>query len=60
MTGTKKKTQKENKVAKVHHDLEGFDVKIDKFGELTSNINVDALNAFLDKNVNDKKLHNLE
>jgi len=57
MTGTKRKTKKkENKVAKVHQELAGLDVRVNRFGELTSSIDVDKLNEFLDKNVEDKKL----
>ena len=41
---------------KVHKDLEGFDIKIDKFGEIKGNVNIDKINAFLDKNLDDKKL----
>ncbi len=49
------KQTKANK-AKVHKDLKGFDIKIDKFGEIKSNLDIDTINAFLNKNVNDKKL----
>jgi len=41
---------------KVHKDLHGFDVSIDQFGEIKSNMNIEKLNEFLDKNVDDKKL----
>jgi len=41
---------------KVHKDLNGFDVSIDQFGEIKSNMNIEKLNEFLDKNVDDKKL----
>lgn len=41
---------------KVHKDLQGFDVTIDQFGEIKSNMNIEKLNEFLDKNVDDKKL----
>jgi len=44
--------------AKVHKDLEGLNVKIDSMGELSSNLNIDKINEFLDKNVEDKKLNN--
>ena len=50
----KKKPQKGN--PEVHGDLKGFDIKINEFGEITSNIGVDKLNDFLDENVEDKKL----
>lgn len=41
---------------KVHDELSGFDIKINSFGELQSNMNVDDINAFLNENVEDKKL----
>ena len=44
------------KKPKVHKDLEGFEISIDQFGELKSNMNIEKINAFLDKNVDDKKL----
>lgn len=40
----------------VHKDLEGFDIKINAFGEIVSSKRVDELNEFLDENVTDKKL----
>ncbi len=36
--------------------LEGFDIKINEFGEIESNFDIDRINVFLDKNVEDKKL----
>ncbi|MCK6617218.1 MAG: hypothetical protein L6Q51_06215 [Cyclobacteriaceae bacterium] len=44
------------KKPRVHKDLQGFEVSIDQFGELKSNMDIEKLNAFLDKNVEDKKL----
>ncbi|MFZ6009391.1 MAG: hypothetical protein ACOYXT_03515 [Bacteroidota bacterium] len=41
---------------KVHKELEGFDITIDSFGEIKSNMNIEKLNEFLNKNVEDKKL----
>jgi hypothetical protein len=41
---------------KVHKDLQGFDVSIDAFGEIKSNMDIEKINEFLDKNVDDKKL----
>lgn len=40
----------------VHNELSGFDIKINEFGEIVSNFNVDKINEFLDENVEDKKL----
>ncbi|HYC87269.1 MAG TPA: hypothetical protein VEB86_18685 [Chryseosolibacter sp.] len=41
---------------KVHKDLQGFDVSIDSFGEIKSNMDIEKINEFLNKNVDDKKL----
>lgn len=41
---------------RVHKDLDGFELSIDQFGELKSNMKIEKLNEFLDKNVDDKKL----
>ena len=45
---------------KVHKDLKGFDIKINQFGEIETNFEVDQLNSFLNDNVEDKKLVNRE
>jgi hypothetical protein len=49
-------SKQKNKTPKVHEDLEGFDIKIDKFGEIKGNLDIDKINKFLDKNLDDKKL----
>jgi len=41
---------------KVHKELQGFDIEINQFGEISSNMNIEKINDFLDKNVDDKKL----
>ena len=41
---------------KVNPELDGFDIKIDTFGEIQTNYNVDKINKFLNKHVDDKKL----
>ena len=41
---------------KVHKELQGFDISIDSFGEIKSNMNIEKINAFLNENVDDKKL----
>lgn len=41
---------------KVHKDLQGLDISIDQFGEIKANMDIEKLNEFLDKNVDDKKL----
>ena len=50
-----KKKPKKGK-PEVHEELEGFDIKINEFGEIISNFSVDKINEFLDENVDDKKL----
>ena len=52
----KKKTDKAEKKARVHKELEGFEIKINPLGEITSSYTIDQLNDFLDRNVHDKKL----
>lgn len=41
---------------KVNPELDGFDIKIDTFGEIKTNYNVDKINKFLNRHVDDKKL----
>ena len=51
------KSKQDNKPKpKVHKDLQGFDVSIDSFGEIRSNMDIEKINEFLNKNVDDKKL----
>ena len=52
----KKKTNKKEEKPKVNPELEGFDVNIDSFGEIKSTLDIDKINEFLNKNVDDKKL----
>lgn len=51
-----KKDKKDEKKPSVHKDLEGFDIKINSFGEIIRSHDIDDLNKFLDDNVEDKKL----
>jgi len=48
--------KKKDSKPKVNPELEGFDVKINKFGEIKSSYDIDKMNDFLNKNVEDKKL----
>lgn len=48
--------KEENKKPKVHKDLKGMSVEINSFGEIKTNIDIDKINDFLNKNVEDKKL----
>ena len=52
----KNKNDKEEEAPKVHKDLEGFKIKINDFGEITTSYDVEKINAFLNENVEDKKL----
>lgn len=53
----KKETPKEPKEKlHVHPELEGFEININHLGEITSTYDIDKINAFLNKNVADKKL----
>ncbi len=45
---------------RVHKDLEGFDIQINSFGEITTSFDMDRVNEFLNKNVDDKKLRDRE
>ena len=51
----KKKVSKDNK-PKVNKDLEGFDIQVNSFGEIITNYDINKINEFLNKNVDDKKL----
>ncbi len=46
--------------AEVHEELEGFDIKIDAFGQMDRNTSVEKLRAFLDERTDDKKVHREE
>ncbi len=45
---------------KVHKNLDGFNIKINSFGEIESNLNTDKLNAFLDENMEGKEVEDPE
>ena len=38
--------------------LPGFDIKINSFGEIESTYDINTINTFLNKNLEDKKLKN--
>lgn len=54
----KKDEQSSKKQSKprVHSELRGFEVTINQFGELQSSMNIEKINDFLNRNVDDKKL----
>jgi hypothetical protein len=55
----KKKSVKKGK-PKVNSELDGFDIQINSFGEIITSYDLDKINEFLDKNVDDKKLRSRE
>lgn len=50
--------KKKNKIdeAQVNPELRGLDIRVNEFGEIISNVSIEKLNDFLDRNVMDKKL----
>ena len=54
--GSTKKNLKIKPKPRVHKDLDGLEVSIDSFGEIRSNMRIEKINEFLNKNVDDKKL----
>ncbi len=52
----KKPIQKDKEKPRVHPDLNGFDIDINSFGEVKTNYDLDKINMFLNKHVDDKKL----
>ncbi|WP_162416338.1 hypothetical protein [Cyclobacterium roseum] len=54
-----KKTKKKD-IPKVNEELEGFNMNINSFGEISSSFSIDKINEFLNKNVDDKKLRDRE
>ncbi len=51
-----KKKKKQKTKPRVHKDLDGFEISINNFGEIQSNMDIEKINKFLNKNVDDKKL----
>ena len=43
-----------------HDELKGFDIRINEFGQIRSTLPIDRLNAFLNENLQDKKLKDLD
>jgi hypothetical protein len=53
----KKKIDPEKKTS-VNPELEGFDIRINPFGEIQSNFDIEEINEFLNRKLKDKKLKN--
>lgn len=41
---------------RVHKELEGFNIEINSFGEIVTSFEIDKINQFLNRTVDDKKL----
>ncbi len=52
----KEKKNKPKTMPKVHKDLVGFDIEIDSFGEIKTSFDINKINEFLNKEMDDKKL----
>ncbi len=53
-----KKKENPDEKPKVHPELEGFELNVNSFGEITTNFDIDKVNEFLNRKVDDKKLRN--
>lgn len=56
--GRRKKEDLNNPDPKLNKALEGFDITINTFGEISSTLPIEKLNEFLNQNVGDRKLKN--
>jgi len=54
------KKEKGKDKPKMHDELDGFQISINEFGQITSSFEVDKLNDFLNEHVADKKLYDSE
>ena len=52
----KKTAPDPNKKARVHKELEGFEIGVNPLGEIISNYSIEQINQFLGRHVRDKKL----
>ncbi|NML66866.1 hypothetical protein HHL22_16800 [Hymenobacter sp. RP-2-7] len=55
-TKPKQKPAEPEKKARVHKDLEGFEIGVNPLGEITSNYSIEQINEFLGRHVRDKKI----
>lgn len=46
---------KKEEKPRVHKELEGLSFEVDEFGEIKSTFEIDKINQFLNKHVDDKK-----
>ncbi len=59
-TKPKQKPDEPEKKARVHKELEGFEIGVNPLGEITSNYSIEQINQFLGRHVRDKKIVNRE
>jgi len=52
----KKNKVDKNQKPKVAKELDGLELNVDSFGEISNSLSIDRINEFLNKNVDDKKL----
>lgn len=50
------KRKPQSGLPQVHENLKGYNLEIDAFGEVRSNISIECINDFLNSNANDKKI----
>ena len=55
-TKPKQKPAEPEKKARVHKELEGFEIGVNPLGEITSNYSIEKINEFLGRHVRDKKI----
>ena len=55
-TKPKQKAPEPEKKARVHKELEGFEIGVNPLGEITSNYSIEDINKFLGRHVRDKKI----
>ena len=59
-TKPKQKAAEPEKKARVHKELDGFEIGVNPLGEITSNYSIEQINQFLGRHVRDKKIVNRE
>ena len=55
-TKAKPKANEPEKKARVHRELDGFEIGVNPLGEITSNYSIEQVNEFLGRHVRDKKI----
>ncbi len=60
MARKKQQQKKTDNQANVHEELKGLEININPFGEIETNYDIQEINKFLNKHVDDKKLKERE